>query len=271
MKVTRRFVIGSIVGLLAGAALGAAGVTQFTQRLVTVDGATSGPAYSFISDSDTGLYRSGSGEMAFSSNGTTTAKIGSAGVLTADGAQATPSLSFAGDTDTGFYRVGSGDIGVVSNASLIGKLNDSGFFAPNGSSAVPGLSFLNDPDTGIFENGSNSVGVTANAATVANFDASGLALSAGVSTGGASNYVKWKIFSCGSTSSTTGSLDCGAHGLSLSSIIGVSSCMRSTTVAQCSGGGSLGVRGLANTTNVLVAFDSLAAGTYTGIAIIYYQ
>ncbi len=83
-----------------------------TNRILVLDGSASSPSISFILDPTTGLERSGSGEMSFTSAGTAVIKLNSTGmsllnsakILNSDGSSTSPSYTFASDTDTGVYK-----------------------------------------------------------------------------------------------------------------------------------------------------------------------
>ena len=82
----------------------------FTGVVEIANGTNGSPSLSFDSDTDTGLYRSGSNILGLSAGGTASHLFKSTasepqvplrGIL---GTESSPSLSFASDPDTGFYR-----------------------------------------------------------------------------------------------------------------------------------------------------------------------
>lgn len=72
------------------------------------DGAVGSPSITFLNDSDTGFYRSGSGTIAVAANGVNTVTFGTTGVRVADGTAAAPSIAFLSDPTTGFSRFAAG-------------------------------------------------------------------------------------------------------------------------------------------------------------------
>src|SRR5579885_2569288 len=96
------------------------------------DGAAAAPAYSYLNEPTSGLYRAGAGDHRFSVLGSdvfqltgtsvnvlgVTFKVGGNAVLSAnqvvpaaDGTLTAPGISFNNEPNTGIYRVGLGDIG----------------------------------------------------------------------------------------------------------------------------------------------------------------
>ena len=118
--------------------------TTLPQRAASA--AASAPAYSFTSDTDTGMYLNGAGNLAFSvGNGTrrtitATAETFTMPQLGPDGSAAAPGYSFSGDGDTGMYRVSANRLGfscggsfrlLVDPSGLVTFRNDSDLAAGN--------------------------------------------------------------------------------------------------------------------------------------------
>jgi hypothetical protein len=140
------------------------------------DGTNGAPSIPFSSDLDTGFYRSASGEVAYSSNGTATVKFSTNGLLAADGDASAPSLAFAGDLDTGFYRPGADTLSVATGGIFAGAFNSAGQFlgATTAGSTVPTYSFDADRDTGIYRVGSGDMGFSSNGTLIAKINDSGV-------------------------------------------------------------------------------------------------
>lgn len=167
----------------------AAGASQGIQH---PSGSAATPSINFTSDTNTGIYLSGDGEMSYVSNGsivfrtepglvrsvvnfipdaTNTLSLGTttnawARVLTGDATVTSPAYSFAGATGTGMYRLGGGQLAfsMAGTRSFFigtdGSINmDAGhnINADDGSVASPGYRFGNDPDTGIWRSGSDTM------------------------------------------------------------------------------------------------------------------
>jgi hypothetical protein len=110
------------------------------------DGTAANPAYTFASDLDTGIYRSGVNTISLVTGGVNcmvwdsahntyaygailpdanntrtlgTANLGWASICLANGSAGSPSVTFASDLDTGIYRIGSNNIGMATNGTKI--------------------------------------------------------------------------------------------------------------------------------------------------------
>lgn len=114
------------------------------------DGAVGAPGYSYISDTTTGFYRSGSGAVRYAAAGSYVAQLSSAGLImnagninlnsnstgllqAGDGLVGGPSLSFAAETTTGFYRIGTGSVGYSGAGTQIFRANSSGLTINSGN------------------------------------------------------------------------------------------------------------------------------------------
>jgi len=86
------------------------GTTTFIESIREKDGSAGSPSYTFSSDTDTGIYRSGSNQVALSSAGVQTFMTDGTFVysrfphLHVDGSAAAPAITFSSDTDTGIWR-----------------------------------------------------------------------------------------------------------------------------------------------------------------------
>lgn len=116
----------------------------FTRTFIN-DGSAASPAYTFSSDTDTGIYRGGANILDFSAGGTAQWRINTSGfiplnsaqiIYVNDGTAGAPSLAFNTDTDTGMYHVGANSLGLASNGTQgmridAGNLVISRDFLPN--------------------------------------------------------------------------------------------------------------------------------------------
>jgi hypothetical protein len=134
------------------------------------DGTTVLPGISFLDDTDTGLFRPGSGTVSVVNNGTERMRIGSTvyvyGQISANtflnhdsaggflgnpnDSAASPAFTWNGDNDTGMWRYGTNNIGfttgganrVIINSSGLTLQNDGRFIASNnGSVYAPDYTF----------------------------------------------------------------------------------------------------------------------------------
>lgn len=152
--------------------------------IYSTDGSVSNPSYSFNSDSDTGIYRTGSGIMAFASNGTS--------VLTVEPTQihATQAIQAIGGTvsavainfgfaGTGFYANGSSTAVLFSSSGVDTFEMNAGntrslvpFYSLNGSAAAPSYAFALSTDTGIYRFAAGSLGFSTSGVAAGNIDGS---------------------------------------------------------------------------------------------------
>lgn len=160
-----------------------------TGTIQNQDGSASTPTYTFQSDPDTGIYRSSSGVLSFTSNGTLSANISGGQVAAVDGSVSTPAYSFLNDTNTGFYRITTDTIGATAGGTLkwftdtTGLTINSGIlFNLDGAVGTPTYTFTGDTNTGIYRIGADQLGVTAGGTQAANFGTNTTNLLAGGST-----------------------------------------------------------------------------------------
>lgn len=149
-----------------------------TAGLRVVDGTSSLPSYSFLLDTDTGIYRSASNTMNLITGATnameiTTSyvEIGTSHVIrtASDGTAAAPIYTFSSDTDTGLYRSGANDIGVTLGGTQRLSFNTNGLSVTSGhienqdgTVSTPAYTFVSDPDTGMYRDAANSVSLATN-------------------------------------------------------------------------------------------------------------
>lgn len=81
------------------------------------DGSVSSPALYWRSDPDTGVYRSGSGIISFTSNGVLSANISGGQITAVNGTSSAPAYSFLGDTNTGIYSSGANTLNFVTDGN----------------------------------------------------------------------------------------------------------------------------------------------------------
>lgn len=170
------------------------------------DGTVGAPSHSFISDTDTGIYRIGANNIGIAANGTKVVDISTSGLavtgtasasttvtagtllISGDGAVGAPSHTFTNDLDCGLYRIGANNIGFSAGGSKILDIGTSGLgitgslsvssyiISGDGSVAAPAHSFISDSDTGLYRIGANNAGFACNGAKVLDISTSGLAV-----------------------------------------------------------------------------------------------
>lgn len=113
----------------------------FSAQILAKDGTTSSPAHSFSADSDTGIYRIGSGAMGFTSNNSLIMQNSSAGLWTIGASGGTQQHVVNGYlTGTGFTGISIGgtttraiDIAISAGGASIGSFVNSGTDGNNSS------------------------------------------------------------------------------------------------------------------------------------------
>jgi hypothetical protein len=109
--------------------------TEFSPSLAVrgTSGTNAAPAYSFLGDSDTGIYNGSANTLNFTVGGTNRFDITTAAVetnlpfLAADGSAGAPGVSFLNDSDTGFYRDTSNQIGIALAGATAGQITQGSF------------------------------------------------------------------------------------------------------------------------------------------------
>jgi hypothetical protein len=129
-----------------------------------------------INDSNTGLFRPGTDELAIAAGGVTSSVFDSSGIKLPDGSAATPSISFISDNTMGLYRAGTNQMDFVVGGNVPLRLtNQAGQFR-DGTYEFPTIGFLSDTNTGLFRPGTDQLGISTGGATSAVFNTSGLRL-----------------------------------------------------------------------------------------------
>ena len=90
------------------------------------DGSVAVPSITFNDDTDTGLFRSGSGSIGFTFNAVNSVTLSSTGLQSVLGSAANPSLSFIGDLNTGIYSPSAGSVAISTNGSQRATVDNSG-------------------------------------------------------------------------------------------------------------------------------------------------
>lgn len=156
------------------------------------NGLVSAPAYSFTSDTSSGLYRVGSGSLSIAINSAdkllinSVIQIGSSSTDTTtklylpNATAANPALVWTSDTTTGWYRIGSGNLGLSSVGTLILDISSSRLYSVNpiycasGTFSSPGLTFNSSSNTGLYYTATNNaINITNNGVLNATFENSG--------------------------------------------------------------------------------------------------
>jgi hypothetical protein len=159
--------------------------------MYTTAGSAATPAFSFILDTNTGLYNIGADNIGVSTGGTlrfdvsTTAVTSTLPVVLPTGAAATPSLTFTGDTDTGLYRPSANSLCVASGGALCATFTGQTLTVEaavyvNGSAASPAYSFTSAQDTGMYYISSNKIGFSTSGTLRVTMSGTAVTLASGV-------------------------------------------------------------------------------------------
>jgi hypothetical protein len=120
---------------------GAGGIT-LTGVVLAADGDVDDPAYSFSSESNTGMYHTGTA-IGFAESGNLGGAIDRYGFLANDGLAAFPAFTFFDDLNTGFYRIASGNIGITLDNSLEYDFSKTLFDAKSNNITTTGTGSFN--------------------------------------------------------------------------------------------------------------------------------
>lgn len=135
----------SAAGTLIAEFVGGSGVgARFPIAIGLFDGVVGTPGMTFTSDSDTGLYRSGTNAFVAAAGGVSAMQWILAGAATqvgvGDGTSAAPSQSFFNDFDTGFYRDTANQIAIALGGVTAGQIAQGSFtLTITGITGTPGV------------------------------------------------------------------------------------------------------------------------------------
>lgn len=174
---------GALVFQTGSVGASGAGVSALTTRLTVahdavtatvpflgIAGTAALPAFSFSSDSNTGIFSVAADDLGFSTGGvqrlmiSTTALTSTLSILGPDGTAAAPAFSFSSDPNTGIFQTGVADTLGVSTGGVVRVTLDTVNFVstlpilgPAGTAALPTFSFSADPNTGIYNSAADTL------------------------------------------------------------------------------------------------------------------
>jgi hypothetical protein len=144
-------------------------VVSVNTQVQNVNGTAAAPAYSFTSDTNTGIYGPSSDTLGIATGGIQRVSIGTNTINTTntvlgpDGSVTSPTYSFSGESNTGIYRSGSHSLDITINGTRQLQVTDTSITTGeviknvNGSASAPAYSFTSDPNTGISASGSDQL------------------------------------------------------------------------------------------------------------------
>ncbi len=124
------------------------------------------PIYSFLENTNMGMYRIGAHQLGFSTNGTLRLRIPNANQVHGNtrGTAALPFYSFSQDTDIGMWSPGTNQLGFSTSGALRFTIPNANQVHANsrGTALLPFYSFSQDTDIGMWSPGENLVGFSTN-------------------------------------------------------------------------------------------------------------
>lgn len=158
-----------------------------TGQILSADGSSTLPTYSFTTDGNTGMYNVTANTIGFATNGSLTVAIDADSLNIQSGktieiqaaSAAGPGLAFSGDNDTGIFSNGANILSFTTGGTERWSISSDGAFNANadqpvragdGSASAPGLSFRSDTDIGVYRIGADNLGIAV--AGVLQFDVS---------------------------------------------------------------------------------------------------
>jgi len=149
------------------------------------DGSVGSPAFTFASDTDTGIYSVSPNIIGISSAGSLVATFGTnlsviGTVRGANGSVSLPSFTFESDPDTGTYRIGADALGVAAGGALILSVESTQVSINAANFIIPATKKLlldgnGSGDTYISESSANIMDLAAGGGISGQFDASAVA------------------------------------------------------------------------------------------------
>jgi hypothetical protein len=139
-------------------------------------GTVSSPAYTFISNSNSGMYSVSTGVVGVSASGSLRLSISATDVTStvpfygSAGLASAPSISFSGDTNTGMYSYSADVIGFAANGNHMLRMSASGGLlvdsigvrSISGSASAPVYSFNPNTTSGMYQSATNEVAFATN-------------------------------------------------------------------------------------------------------------
>lgn len=163
-------------------ATGGANAVSITASIITTtlpqraqSGTNTAPAYSFTTDTGTGMYRSGTNTIGFATNGTLALSISTAAVVNALahsaslGSVTAPGYAFTGRLDLGLYSSAGNTLDVATNGVNRLSINTTAIISSipyqsssSGTAGAPIFSFSGDTNTGMYRVTTDQLGFAAN-------------------------------------------------------------------------------------------------------------
>jgi hypothetical protein len=152
----------------------------------SASGSAASPAYTFTSDTDTGISNTAANTLVLSTNGTSRIAVNTTGITTSlslyaiNGTVGVPAYSFAADPTTGLYEIGVGNLGIAINGANVIDINstrllNSGlYYSAAGTNSSPAYSFAADTNTGLYNSAADTLVVTTGGADRLSINTTGI-------------------------------------------------------------------------------------------------
>jgi hypothetical protein len=148
-------------------------------------GVAAQPGWSFISDTDTGVYLAGTNSMGLATSGTLRVTLNTATLtstlpfLGPDGSAGAPTYGWSSDTNTGLYGVGADNMGISTGGTLRWDISTTAITStlplkgPDGTAAATSYGFSAEATLGMYRIGTNILGFSTASTERLRIDASG--------------------------------------------------------------------------------------------------
>ena len=152
-------------------------------KILLGDGSETQPSLSYVSDSDSGIYKSGA-SFGFSIDGIRRGGINENGFVARDGTNIIPTYTFDGNLSSGLYydNTNSRLHTTINGTSRLSVGSDALHIGAFGSAANPSISWAGDTDTGIFRSAANEMSFSSNGLVYATVRNQGIGLAWGTNT-----------------------------------------------------------------------------------------
>ena len=142
--------------------------TLSLSKVLLGDGTVLLPSASFISDTNTGIYRVSSDRLGIATGGSAALIVTESQVAVRAGSATTPGYSIIGDGNTGIYGIAADRLGIAAGGAFVFGIDGGGqITALDGTAGAPTFSYLNDVDSGLYRVGANQIGIAAGGVNIA--------------------------------------------------------------------------------------------------------
>ncbi|MBI4567771.1 MAG: hypothetical protein HY719_05170, partial [Planctomycetes bacterium] len=226
------------------------------QNTAAVGGSAVAPAWSFLSDANTGIFNAGADMLSLAVGGSEALRVingaGSLQIAAAmAGSMVVPPYTFLSDGDTGMFSASANGLGFTAGGSeAMRVVNNAGVVqntsAVAGTATAPAWSFLSDANTGIFNAGADMLSLAVGGGELLRVTATQIA----AGTLGSAATPAWTLLSDGNT----GAFSPGADTLAWST--------GGVERARIGSTGNVGIGTIAPQARLDVSQDVLVRGTF---------